>query len=110
ESLGGSESGFATMMTRKARSLGMSRTTYVNASGLPDGRQITTARDLAILGVAIQDRFPRYFRYFATRSFVYQGRGIANHNRLVGNVDGVDGIKTGYTRASGFNLLTSLRR
>jgi D-alanyl-D-alanine carboxypeptidase len=110
ESLGGSESGFAAMMTRKARSLGMSRTTYVNASGLPDSRQITTARDLAILGVAIQDRFPRYFRYFATRSFVYQGRGIANHNRLVGNVDGVDGIKTGYTRASGFNLLTSLRR
>jgi D-alanyl-D-alanine carboxypeptidase len=110
EALGGTERAFAAMMTRKARSLGMSRTVYRNASGLPDSGQVTTARDLAMLGVAIQDRFPRYFRYFSTRSFVYQGRGIANHNRLVGSVEGVDGIKTGYTRASGFNLLTSLRR
>jgi D-alanyl-D-alanine carboxypeptidase len=110
EALGGTEQAFAAMMTRRARSLGMSRTVYRNASGLPDSGQVTTARDLATLGVAIQDRFPRYFRYFSTRSFVYQGRGIANHNRLVGSVDGVDGIKTGYTRASGFNLLTSLRR
>jgi D-alanyl-D-alanine carboxypeptidase len=110
EALGGTEPAFAAMMTRKARSLGMSRTVYRNASGLPDPGQVTTARDLATLGIAIQDRFPRYFRYFSTRSFVYQGRGIASHNRLVGSVDGVDGIKTGYTRASGFNLLTSLRR
>jgi D-alanyl-D-alanine carboxypeptidase len=110
EALGGSEANFAAMMTRKARSLGMTRTVYRNASGLPDPGQITTARDLAILGIAVQDRFPRYYRYFATRSFVYRGRGIANHNRLLGNVEGVDGIKTGYTRASGFNLLTSVRR
>ena len=110
EALGGTESNFAAMMTRKARSLGMTRTAYRNASGLPDQGQVTTARDLAVLGVAIQDRFPRYFRYFSARSFVYQGRVIANHNRLVGSVDGVDGIKTGYTNASGFNLLTSLKR
>jgi D-alanyl-D-alanine carboxypeptidase len=110
EALGGTEQAFAAMMTRKARSLGMSRTVYRNASGLPDSGQVTTARDLAMLGIAIQDRFPRYFRYFSTRSFVYEGRGIASHNRLVGSVEGVDGIKTGYTRASGFNLLTSLRR
>ena len=78
--------------------------------GLPDARQVTTARDLAVLGIAIQDRFPRYYRYFQTRSFVFRGRGIANHNKLSGNVEGVDGIKTGYTRMSGFNLLTSVKR
>ncbi len=110
EAVGGSESNFAAMMTRKARSLGMHRTTFYNASGLPHPGQVTTARDLAILGRAIQDRFPRQYRYFATRSFNYQGRSIGNHNRLLGRVDGVDGIKTGYTRASGFNLLTSLKR
>src|SRR5262249_38058295 len=110
EALGGSEDNFAAMMTRKARQLGMSRTSYHNASGLPDPQQITTARDLAVLGIAIQDRFPRYYRYFQTRSFVFRGRDIANHNKLLGNVEGVDGIKTGYTRMSGFNLLTSVRR
>ena len=98
------------MMTRKARALGMTRTAYHNASGLPDAQQVTTARDLAVLGIAIQDRFPRYYRYFQTRSFVFRGRGIANHNKLLGNVEGVDGIKTGYTRMSGFNLLTSVKR
>jgi D-alanyl-D-alanine carboxypeptidase len=110
EALGGSEDNFAQMMTRKARQLGMSRTSYHNASGLPDPLQITTARDLAVLGIAIQDRFPRYYRYFQTRSFVFRGRDIANHNKLLGNVEGVDGIKTGYTRMSGFNLLTSVKR
>jgi D-alanyl-D-alanine carboxypeptidase len=88
----------------------MSRTVYVNASGLPDDDQLTTARDQVTLGRAIQDRFPRYYSYFSTPSFVFRGRTIRNHNHLVGHVEGVDGIKTGYTRASGFNLVTSMRR
>lgn len=110
ETIGGSEAEFARMMTRKARALGMSKTTYRNASGLPNDEQLTTARDQATLGRAIQDRFPRYYRYFATSVFNYRGQAIRNHNRLLGNVEGVDGIKTGYTRASGFNLVTSMRR
>ncbi len=107
ENISGSESAFAARMTQKARALGMSRTVYRNASGLPNDGQITTARDLVVLGRAIQDRYPRQFRYFSTKSFVWKGRTIGNHNRLVGSVKGVDGIKTGYVRASGFNLLTS---
>ena len=110
EAIGGDEETFGRMMTRKARALGMSRTVYVNASGLPDSDQITTARDQAILGRAIQDRFPRYYRYFATPAFVYHGRAMRNHNKLLGRVEGVDGIKTGYTRMSGFNLVSSVRR
>jgi len=110
ENIGGDEDSFAEMMTRKAHALGMSRTTYVNASGLPDDRQITTAHDLTVLGRAVQERFPHYFHYFSTHSFDYAGETIGNHNHLLGRVDGVDGIKTGYTRASGFNLLTSLHR
>ena len=110
EAIGGDEESFAKMMTAKAHALGMSRTTYVNASGLPDDDQVTTARDQAMLGRAIQERFPRYYTYFSTPSFVFRGEEIRNHNHLVGHVDGVDGIKTGYTRASGFNLLTSLHR
>jgi D-alanyl-D-alanine carboxypeptidase len=110
EALGGSESEFARMMTRKARALGMRRTVYTNASGLPDSSQITTARDQATLGRAIQQRFPRYYHYFSTEAFEYHGRSIRNHNRLLGQVAGVDGIKTGYTRDSGFNLVTSMRR
>jgi D-alanyl-D-alanine carboxypeptidase len=110
EAIGGDEDGFAKMMTRKARALGMSRTVYVNASGLPDDDQITTARDQATLGRAIQDRFPREYRYFSTPSFAYRGYSIRNHNKLLGRVQGVDGIKTGYTRSSGFNLVTSMRR
>src|SRR3954463_12089378 len=110
EAIGGDEDDFAQMMTRKARSLGMSRTVYRNANGLPNDEQVTTARDQATLGRAIQDRFPRYYRYFSTSVFNYHGQSIRNHNRLLGNVEGVDGIKTGYTRASGFNLVTSMRR
>jgi D-alanyl-D-alanine carboxypeptidase len=110
ENLAGDEDAFAKLMTQKARALGMSRTTYVNASGLPDDDQITTARDQALLGRAIEDRFPRYYRYFSTREFVYRGQAIRNHNHLLGSVGGVDGIKTGYTRASGFNLVTSVHR
>jgi D-alanyl-D-alanine carboxypeptidase len=110
ETLGGDEDGFAKLMTQKAHALGMAHTIYVNASGLPDDDQVTTARDQAVLGRAIQERFPRYYRYFSTESFVYHGEAMRNHNRLLGVVDGVDGIKTGFTRASGFNLLTSLHR
>lgn len=110
EHLGGDEPTFARMMTAKARSLGMANTTYRNANGLPDDAQVTTARDQALLGRALQDRFPNYFRYFNTRSFVYEGRTIRGHNRLLGSVDGVDGIKTGYIRASGFNIVTSVNR
>ena len=90
--------------------LGMSHTTYVNASGLPDDDQLTSARDQALLGRAIQERFPRYYRYFSTTAFVFRGVTIRGHNHLLGSVDGVDGIKTGFTRASGFNLLTSVHR
>jgi len=110
EAIGGDEDDFAQMMTRKARALGMSKTVYRNANGLPNDEQLTTARDQATLGRAIQDRYPRYYRYFATTVFNYRGQSIRNHNRLLGNVEGVDGIKTGYTRASGFNLVTSMRR
>jgi D-alanyl-D-alanine carboxypeptidase len=88
----------------------MSRTVYVNASGLPDSDQITTARDQATLGRAIQDRFPREYRYFSTPVFVYRGWAMRNHNKLLGRVQGIDGIKTGYTRDSGFNLVSSIRR
>lgn len=108
--IGGSEARFAEMMTAKARSIGMSRTNYANASGLPNPRQITTARDLVILGRAIQERFPKYYGYFQTHVFRYAGMSIRNHNNLLGRVEGIDGIKTGFTGASGFNLLSSVHR
>jgi D-alanyl-D-alanine carboxypeptidase len=110
EALGGDEANFARMMTAKARALGMTQTVYRNASGLPDDQQITTARDQATLGRAIQDRFPNQYRYFATRTFDYRGNSIRNHNHLLGTVDGLDGIKTGYIHESGFNIVTSVRR
>jgi D-alanyl-D-alanine carboxypeptidase len=110
EAIAGDEDEFAKLMTRKARALGMTKTVYRNASGLPDDDQVTTARDQSTLGRAIQDRFPRYYRYFSTLAFNYHGHSISNHNHLLGTVEGVDGIKTGYTRASGFNLVTSMRR
>ena len=110
EAIAGDEDDFAKLMTRKARALGMTRTVYRNASGLPDDEQVTTARDQSLLGRAIQDRFPKYYRYFSTNTFVWRGRPIRNHNHLLGSVEGIDGIKTGYTRASGFNLVSSIRR
>ena len=110
EALSGSEDEFARAMTRKARALGMKNTTYRNANGLPNDEQITSARDQALLGIAIQERFPNYYRYFSTLSFVYRGNAMRNHNRLLGKVEGVDGIKTGFTRDSGFNLTTSVKR
>ncbi|MBZ0217807.1 MAG: D-alanyl-D-alanine carboxypeptidase, partial [Fimbriimonadaceae bacterium] len=110
EHLAGTEDKFARIMTLRARALGMSKTTFKNASGLPNRAQTTTAHDMARLGQAIIRDFPRQYAYFSTRSFTYSGRSYGNHNRLLGNVRGVDGIKTGYTRASGFNLTTSVRR
>ncbi|CAD5254773.1 D-alanyl-D-alanine carboxypeptidase [Bosea sp. 62] len=110
ENIAGSEEAFAEQMTRKARSLGMDSTRFYNPHGLPNSPpNITTARDLTILARAIQERFPRYFPLFQTRSFQYGSRTIRGHNRLLGRIEGVDGIKTGYTRASGFNLMTSAK-
>ncbi len=110
ENIAGDEPTFADAMTQRAHALGMSHTFYHNASGLPDMRQLTTARDLTILGRAIRERFPRYYHFFSTPSFTYAGSFMPNHNRLLGKIDGIDGIKTGYTAASGFNLLTSVNR
>ncbi|MDQ0320060.1 D-alanyl-D-alanine carboxypeptidase [Pararhizobium capsulatum DSM 1112] len=107
EFLGGSEDRFGRIMTNKARALGMTRTTYRNANGLPNDEQMTTARDQARLGMALRQHFPQYYSYFSTRSFKFGRQLIGNHNRLLGNVRGVDGIKTGYTRAAGYNLVTS---
>ncbi|SIQ72948.1 serine hydrolase [Bosea sp. (in: a-proteobacteria)] len=110
ENIAGSEEAFADQMTRKARSLGMSQTRFSNANGLPASPpNITTARDLTVLARAIQERFPKYYPMFSMRAFQYGSRTIRGHNRLLGKVEGVDGIKTGYTRASGFNLMTSAR-
>ncbi|WP_367198123.1 serine hydrolase [Amorphus sp. 3PC139-8] len=111
EKIGGNEAAFAKRMTRTARRLGMSNTTYYNAHGLPQSpNNTTTARDQVRLGIAIQQDFPVYYSYFSTRSFTYRGHTHRNHNKLLGKVNGVDGIKTGYIRASGFNLLASVKR
>jgi D-alanyl-D-alanine carboxypeptidase len=110
ENLGGSESNFATRMTRTARDLGMSRTTYRNASGLPNLGQITTARDQATLSLRIMRDFPQFYPYFRLQGFNFKGRTIRSHNRLVGRFPGTDGLKTGYIGASGYNLATSTRR
>ena len=98
------------LMTAKARELGMVSTSFRNASGLPDEGQRTTARDMAALSLALRQRFPHHYHYFNNREFAYAGKVIRGHNRLLGRVDGVDGLKTGYIRASGFNLATSARR
>ena len=107
---GGSEANFAVQMTRKARQLGMSRTQYRNASGLPDPEQLTTARDIARLALALFHDFPREYRYFSVREFPFQGELVHSHDHLLEWYDGADGIKTGYTVASGFNLATSAVR
>jgi D-alanyl-D-alanine carboxypeptidase len=107
---GGDEAEGARLMTIKAHALGMTGTNYVNGSGLPDEAQITTARDQALLGLIIRNRFPTYYRYFSTLSFNWHGKEMHNHNGLLGNVQGVDGIKTGYTEASGYNLVASVQR
>jgi D-alanyl-D-alanine carboxypeptidase len=110
ENIGGSVPAFAQRMNKTARALGMNSTVFYNPNGLPDSRQVTTARDFARLGLALQDRFPSYYKYFGTRTFTYHGRRIRNHNHLLGSVKGVDGIKTGYIRDSGFNIVTNVRR
>ena len=110
ENLEGSEANFAARMTRKARAIGMSKTTFKNASGLPNPAQVTTARDMATLSLRIQRDFPQYYPYFRITSFTYKGQTIRTHNRLLGRYQGTDGIKTGYIAASGFNLTTSAKR
>jgi D-alanyl-D-alanine carboxypeptidase len=110
EHISGTEPAFASAMTERARRLGMRKTVFRNASGLPDNAQVTTARDMATLGRALQDRFPHYFKYFATKRFKWKGKTYSNHNKLLGKVKGVDGIKTGYTRASGFNIVATAER
>jgi D-alanyl-D-alanine carboxypeptidase len=108
ENLSGSESAFADRMTRTARALGMNHTVYYNASGLPDPRQVTTVRDQSRLAIAVYQHFPQYYSYFQTRSFAYGKRVYGSHDRLLGQ-NGVDGLKTGYTGAAGFNLMTASR-
>lgn len=110
EHIAGSEANFARLMTRKAREIGMSKTTFRNASGLPDGEQVTTARDMLTLALRLQDEFPEHYKLFATGQFRYAGHNYRNHNTLLRSYRGTDGIKTGYTRASGFNLVTSVHR
>ncbi|QCO00850.1 D-alanyl-D-alanine carboxypeptidase [Azospirillum argentinense] len=110
EALGGSEAKFAEMMTRKARELGMRNTVFRNSNGLPNMQQVTTARDFSILSRAMLSDHSRYYPYFSRRAFVYGGRSLNNHNRLMSRYEGMDGIKTGYTVASGFNLAASAVR
>lgn len=110
EALGGSEAGFAEMMTRKARQLGMAATTYRNASGLPDPGQVSTPRDQATLGRALIKHHAKHYHYFSTRQFRWKGQPISTHNRLMLRYQGADGIKTGYINASGFNLISSAKR
>ena len=107
ERLAGSESRFAALMTLRGQELGMRNSRFVNASGLPDSRQISTARDLAILSRAIMRDFPQYYSYFSVRGFTFRGNYIKGHNRLLDSMDGFDGLKTGYTNASGFNIAIS---
>ena len=110
EALGGTQNQFARIMTRKARALGMSNTTFKNASGWPQRGQITTAKDIAILSRALYHNFPQYSKLFATKTFTFRGRRYQNSNKLLGKVRGVDGLKTGFVNASGFNLAASAVR
>jgi D-alanyl-D-alanine carboxypeptidase len=110
ENISGSESAFAQRMTRTARALGMHNTVFRNASGLPDPAQITTARDMAILARALQQRFPSRYAVFSQRTFTYRGHTYQSTNKLLGKLPGLDGLKTGYIRASGYNLAASVRR
>jgi D-alanyl-D-alanine carboxypeptidase len=110
EALGGDEPSFAQLMTSKARQLGMSQTVFRNASGLPNREQVTTARDMARLAFALMRDFPHYYPVFSVQSWPYRGRSLENHNRMLGSYEGADGLKTGYTNASGFNLVMSAMR
>ncbi|MCF8482671.1 MAG: D-alanyl-D-alanine carboxypeptidase [Rhodospirillum sp.] len=110
EALGGTELKFATQMTKKARQLGMSRTTFRNASGLPNNGQMSTARDIAVLSMALMKHFPHHYHYFATESFRFGNRTVTTHNHVLKQYKGADGLKTGYIRASGFNVASSAVR
>ncbi|OQW40439.1 MAG: D-alanyl-D-alanine carboxypeptidase [Proteobacteria bacterium SG_bin4] len=110
EALGGSEANFGRMMTEKAHQLGMRSSTFRNASGLPNNEQKTTARDMVTLSTRLMKDFPKHYHYFSTQSFSYKGVTYNSHNRMVRNVPGVDGLKTGFIRASGFNVATSAKR
>jgi D-alanyl-D-alanine carboxypeptidase len=110
EYLGGTETRFAGLMNEKARQLGMLNTVFQNASGLPEPAQHTTAYDMARLGLALRQRFPQYYYYFSIESFAFRGKLIRGHNKVLDTVPGADGIKTGYIRASGFNIVTSVSR
>ncbi len=110
EAIGRSEWNFGLLMSAKAHTLGMRSTVFRNASGLPDARQRTTAYDMAVLGIALQKKFPQYYPYFKTSRFVWKGRTYTGHNHVMNRYGGVDGIKTGYINASGFNLVTSVKK
>jgi D-alanyl-D-alanine carboxypeptidase len=110
EALGGSVEGFAQIMTAKAKSLGMRNTVFKNPNGLPNAAQVTTARDMAKLGIALKRDFPNYYHYFSTLQFSYEGVTYYTHNRVLMRYAGADGIKTGYINSSGFNLVTSVER
>lgn len=110
EALGNTEANFGRMMTDKARKLGMRASTFRNASGLPNSEQKSTARDMAILSTRLMKDFPQHYHYFSTQSFRYRGVTYNSHNRMVRNIQGVDGLKTGFIRASGFNVATSAKR
>lgn len=110
ENHSGSEYRFAQVMTAKAKDLGMSRTVFRNASGLPDRKQISTARDMALLGMALIKNHAKYYHYFDDTKFRYNGKTYRGHNKLLTSYRGMDGLKTGYTRASGFNLVSSAKR
>lgn len=109
ENLGKSERNFGKLMTRKAKQLGMKNTNFNNASGLPDSRQISTAYDIAILTIALMRDFPQYYHYFQDKTFTYKGKTYKNHNDMLGKLRGIEGMKTGYIRASGFHLSTSYK-
>ena len=110
EAIGGDEANFARMMTQRARSLGMARTTFRNASGLPDPDQVTTARDMTLLGRRLIQDFPEHYHYFGNTHFAHGNRLIRNHNGMLRDYPGADGIKTGYITASGYNIVTSAQR
>lgn len=110
EKIAGSETVFAAMMTGKARKLGMMNSFFANASGLPNPAHVTTARDIAILSMAMLDNYPQYYRYFSEQTYSYGAQTMRNHNKLLGKMPGVDGIKTGYTAAAGFTLAASAAR
>lgn len=110
EGLGYSEENFAKTMTEVAQELGMKNTTFKNASGLPNRAQKTTARDMALLGAAMYHHFPEYYKLFATKKFTYNGRTYYTHNHLLKSFEGADGMKTGFTNAAGYNIVTSAER